>query len=258
MKTTLKLSLSFLFLLIFSAQTFAQGQERSVERFDKLHVSSAIDVKLRLDSRQSIALEGDNEALEKIEVFVRNGTLIIRRDQDDSWWKRWWKDNNNGSIVAYISTPALKEIEASGACDVTGEGIFKADDMRLEANGASDIRLEVEAARLDIEASGASDVVVSTQSNVVNVDCSGASDVRLKGSTNEFSAEASGASDVKAKELQTRSASVRASGAGSCYVAVSESIKANASGGSSVYYYGEPERVSVSSSGGGSIKKRSL
>lgn len=241
-----------------SAQTFAQGQERSVERFDKLHVSSAIDVKLRQDSRQSISLEGDDEALEKIEVFVRNGTLIIRRDQDESWWKRWWKDNRDESIVAYISTPSLKEIEASGACDVTGEGLFKGSDMRLKASGASDIRLDVEAARLDIEASGASDMVVSTQSTTVNIDCSGASDVRLKGSTQEFTAEASGASDVHAQELQTKNASVRASGAGSCYVAVSESIKAQASGGSSVYYYGEPERVAVSSSGGGSIKKKSL
>jgi hypothetical protein len=124
---------------------------------------------------------------------------------------------NTNRLVAKISLPELNGLNVSGASRARISGVV-ADDLKLEASGAS--RIEI------------------------------------SGVAEEVDADLSGASRLEAGNLQVERAEVDASGASTANVFVSESIKAEASGASSISYAGNPKSVDKNASGASSVSAR--
>ncbi len=112
-----------------------------------------------------------------------------------------------------------------------------------------------ELSALDI--SGAS---VATVSNVkadsLKLNASGASKIKIDGEADNLDSDASGASKIDAEDLKVENADINASGASNTTVSVTNELKADASGASTIYYTGEPTNVSPKTSGASSVKKK--
>ncbi len=90
----------------------------------------------------------------------------------------------------------------------------------------------------------------------LKLNAGGASKIKINGEAKKLESETSGASEIDAEKLKVEDAETEASGASSVTVSSANELKANASGASSVYYTGEPKNIIQDSSGASSIKKK--
>jgi hypothetical protein len=204
-------------------------QTRNVSNFTGVEVSSAINLYIKQDSAYSVKVEIDDNLQPYIIVSEANGILYIKQENNTSL-------DATGKIKVYVSAPAFKYLEASGACRIIGENtLTSADAVDIHLSGASDAKLELKAPKVSAELSGASDIT-------------------LQGETRDLSIDGSGASHAKCFELSSENTDVDLSGASSAEVIASVKINAKASGASDVRYKGNGA-VNQDVSGAGSVKK---
>jgi hypothetical protein len=234
----MKSFLIFLFIA-FTIQSFGQtiindknAEVRNVGTFSGIKVSGGIDVYLSQSEDYALAVSASEDKYrDNIKTEIQNGVLNISYDGGTSRY------NANRRLRAYISFKTLESLEASGATDFIINGTFKANSIRLKLSGACDIK-------------GTVDI------NNMQLDLSGASTVKIDGRVQNLKIDASGASDVKNYELIVGNCVADLSGASDVKITINKSISAKASGASSLYYKGNPERKDISSSGASNISQR--
>lgn len=214
----------------------ANAEARTATNFSAIEVSGAIDLYLSQGTEEGIAISAASDELKcRFRTEVNNGTLHIFFDTKGFNWKTW----GNTKSKAYITFKDLKRIEANGACNVIVAEPIKLNDLKIDCSGASDFRGEVTIGNLIISASGASNI-------------------RLAGKADKATMEASGASYIKAYDLKTDVCRAEASGAANIRITVNKELKAEASGGASIYYKGEVSIRDVNTSGGASVKMKAV
>jgi len=232
----------YLFLfIIFSSAAFSQetvindanAQVRSVTAFSGIKVSGGIDVYLSQGDDYSLAVSASEDKYrDNIRTEVKNGVLDIWYDND-----HWGKNSGNKKLRVYLSYKTLERIEGSGACDFIINGTLTSNSIRVKLSGASDIKGAVKIVNL-------------------SMDLSGASTVALNGSAENMKLDASGASDIKNYDLQVENCIAKLSGASDVRLKITGSITASASGASTLYYEGDPDRKDIATSGASSVSQR--
>jgi hypothetical protein len=224
--------------LLFSTMLFAQkqindpnAQVREAKDFHAISVSSSFDVYLTQDNSEAVAVSASEpKYVAEITVEVRNGVLHIGWQHKGRW------NNGNKKLKAYISFKNIDKLTASGACNVNIVGSIKAQELKVNLSGASDVKGQIETSRLSF-------------------DLSGASDARISGTASTLDIEASGASSFKGYELSTDKCDAKASGASDIKVTVNKELSANASGASDIHYKGNGVIVDIKTSGASSISR---
>ena len=232
----------FLFLLLIAFGTAGLAQKtindpnvevREAKNFQAIELSNAFDVYLTQSNEESVAVSAaEPKYRENIKVEVKGGVLIIRYDNKGKW------NTGNKKLKAYISFKQLNRLNVSGACDVYIVDDWKAENLKLDLSGASNLKGKMEAQKLMI-------------------DLSGASDLTLTGTVGQLNIEASGASDFKGFDLAVDFCNARASGASDIKITVNKELSAEASGASDVKYKGSGLIRDVKTSGASSISRRS-
>ena len=142
----------------------------------------------------------------------------------------------NKQLKAYISFKKIDRLDVSGASDIYVQGTIKADELKIDISGASNMRGKLEARKMTIDLSGASDMTVS-------------------GSSSQLTIDASGASKFKGADLATDFCNARATGASDIRITVNKELSAHASGASDVKYRGEGVIRDIKTSGASSISR---
>ncbi len=236
------LFMKFLFVLLFSASSmnlFAQtvindknAQVKETTSFTGIKVSGGIDVYLSQSNEYALAVSAsDAKFRDNIKTEVVNGILNISYNSGSL------RFNEDRKLRAYISFKTLESLEASGASDIIINETLKAQNLKLKLSGASDMKGNLKAENLI-------------------VDMSGASTVKIAGTVTNLKIDASGASDIKNYTLSADNCIATISGASDVKITVNKTISAKASGASSLYYKGNPERKEIESSGASSISQR--
>ncbi len=204
-------------------------ENRKAGTFIGVDVGGSIDLYVKQDSARSVRVEADENLMQYIEVKMEGDKLVIQP-------KDGYNLSGSKHIKVYVSSPVLNKLEASGACDIIGEGLLSStDEIIMDVSGASDVELELKAPK-------------------VSAEITGASNLKLKGQTKELYISGSGASHAKCFELLSENVKVDVSGASSADVFASVKLNADATGASDVRYKGNAA-VSQSASGAGSVKK---
>ncbi|MGZ5273810.1 MAG: head GIN domain-containing protein [Kaistella sp.] len=232
---------SFFTLLIFSSCRFmgwkginGSGnivtQSRETEKFNSIDVSGAIDIYVKQDSvQQSIKVETDDNLQEYIDIHEDNGVLYISQRDNYSL-------DPSKKIKVYVSAPYFRRFDISGASNIYSENkLVSSETLDIEMSGASEVKLDVKAPR-------------------INADITGASSVKISGETKDFNVEGSGASDIKSFDLMTENTTIDISGACSAEVFASVKLDVQASGASGIKYKGNAA-VNQDVSGASSVKK---
>ena len=235
-----KILLPFLFAMALFPTGFAQktindanAEVRLAKDFHAIEVSSAFDVYLTQSNEESVAVSASEvKYRDKIKVEVRGGVLVIRYDNQGKW------NTGNKKLKAYISFKDINKLEVSGACDVYIVDNWKADNVKIDLSGASNLKGKIDGQKL-------------------MVDLSGASDMTLSGTMGQLDIEASGASGFKGYDMVVDYCDAKASGASDIKITVNKELSAEASGASDVNYKGSGLIRDVKTSGSSSISKRS-
>lgn len=204
------------------------SQVRTHANFTGVEVSDAIHLYVKQDSAFSVKVEADENLQQHIIITESNGVLRIREEDGTNL-------NATGKIKVYVSAPAFKYLDASGATKIIGQNELTGDVIDIDVTGASNAELQLKTPK-------------------VSVSMSGASNVLLTGLTKDLKITGSGASDANCFDLLSETADVDVSGASKADVFASVQLRADASGAGDVRYKGNAT-VSQSTSGAGSVKK---
>lgn len=186
----------------------AKTEMRNLSGFKKIKAGGAINLQVGAQKDFGLTVEADDNLLEHITTVVSGDTLIIGSQG---------KISPTSEIKINVWLPELVDLEISGASTATVTGI-NTDSLKLEASGASKIKIDGEVKTLETDASGAS--------------------------------------GIDAENLKAENAHAEASGASSVTVNAVNQIDAIASGASTVAYTGNPQNITQNSSGASTIKKK--
>lgn len=205
-------------------------EQRTVSSFDRVEVEGAIDVYLMQGEMKPVEIEGDDNLLSYVELEQTGDRLVIKN-------RSGFNLDPSGDLKVYLTVPAYESIEVSGACNIYSQAkITNNKNIKLGVSGAGDIKLDIDAPRIEITSSGAGKV-------------------NLKGETKDFSLDLSGASSVHCYDLLAENTKVEISGAGNAEVYASVKLDAEVSGAGTIKYKGNAKDVSQHVSGAGSVSK---
>lgn len=180
--------------------------------------------------------------------------MIIRLGENGSWfnWKKW----GNYKTKAYVSIKDIDAITASGASDVHLINTIESPKIRIKLSGASDLKGDISGGTIIYDITGASDCKSSVDANTIAITGSGASKIELAGKVDDLSVVISGASDARLYNLNSKGAILKSSGASSIQATVTEILKANSLGASSIDYKGNPSVKESNTSGASNIRHK--
>jgi hypothetical protein len=205
-------------------------EDRSVSDFKNVDISGAAKVLVSQGDHPSVKIEADENLLQYMEVIQTGDKITIRE-------REGFHLLPNNDMKIYVTAPVFNNIEASGACDIIGQGkLSNPEPLNIHVNGAGDIRMEIDAPRLE-------------------ADVSGSGSIFLKGETREVSLDLTGAGDAHCYDLKAENTKVDITGAGSADVYASVRLDADVSGAGTVNYKGNAGQVNQHVSGAGSVHK---
>ena len=228
-------------------------QLRKLPNFTSIRVSNAIELFISQSNKTEVAVSAKSEEYRnRIITEVSGGTLIIRM-ADNRWWKF---GNEDYRIKAYVSVKDLYAITASGATNIKIVNGLSSEKLKINLEGASDLKGDIKAGTLLADLSGASSFKGTVQANAFSMKGSGACAFEASGSGDDLILDVSGASSVKMYDYLVKGASVDASGASSVKINVSGILKLHATGASSIDYKGAAAIKDMQSSGASSVRHR--
>ncbi len=237
MKTTFIITLLSLFAFTTSACNKIKPskkittEERTVEAFEKLHVSNAFNVSVTYGSATSkLTVEANDNLMKHIITELDGDYLVIKLDPKISV-------KSNATLKINITVPKLTEIKASGASSVEFLSELSTSNLNLNLSGASALKGDVNLTSC-------------------NFNLSGASNIDVTGSINTAKATLSGASSIGNYNCSIDTLSINLSGASSGSLTVNELININASGASSLNYKGNGTINNKELIGASSINKK--
>lgn len=182
------------------------SEKRALADFNAIEVGGVFDVEVVAQKEFSVEVEADDNLLQYIRTEVNGGTLEIRTKK---------RISPKSKIRVRVSAPNIESLHTSGASKLS---------------------------------------LANVKNDLLKVDASGASKIKIDGETRNLEVELSGASRLNAENLKAENVSVDGSGASSAAVNVSGDLKADLSGASKVTYTGNPRNLEKSTSGASSVR----
>ena len=186
----------------------SKTETRDLSGFEEIEAGGAVNVEVSVQKDFSVTVEADDNLIQDIKTEINGNALKIYSEA---------RISPKTKINVKISMPEINAVDLSGASTAVVSNV-KSDSIKLEASGASKIKIDGEA--------------------------------------NSLESYASGASGINAEGLKVENADIEASGASNTTVWANEELKADASGASSIYYAGEPKNLLQNSSGASSVRKK--
>ena len=201
-------------------------ETREAAPYDQIDVSGAFDIFIRPGNYSAVTVNADENLLEYIETYVKNGELHVSTKERVSHFEK---------LELYLTMQEFNGAELSGACELETHGALSGGDVDLDFSGAVEADIEVNCASL-------------------NADMSGACELSLKGGASNAKYEISGAGQVNAQDFKTNKCEIEMSGAGEAYVYVTQKLDVEVSGAAEIYYKGNPGEINRKVSGAATIK----
>ena len=217
--------------------------------FTNVEVGYAFQVDITSADSYLVRLTVDDNLYEYLDISKRGDTLHIRLKPDHNYISTTRK--------ATISLPDLRRLGLSGASKASVSGFSSTHSLDFDLSGAS--RVDISNLKTDdtlFEVSGASKVSGDIEMTDGRFDLSGGSSLELRGSANDVSIKSSGGSNLMLHDFSIVDAKVNLSGASNATVNASGSVGGDLSGGSKLYYTGNPTQVSVNASGGSTMSRK--
>jgi len=246
-----------LFLLILGLMpvvAFSQKREsRPVSNFTGIDASSLFEITVTKGNTESLEIEAGDNVLPYVRSEVHDGVLHLFLDEN-------YQLESIFGLKAFIVMKNLDNVSLSGACKLTASDTFTSDKFKADCSGISNMTVNVNTGQLSVETSGGCNIAINANvtgdaklnasgisklwgelkaSNVVFTSSGGCS-FEFTGSASSFKMDVSGTSTVKAENFTVKNAVIVSSGASQVTVNVTDRLKVNSSGATSVYYKGSP------------------
>jgi len=192
-------------------------ENRDVRGFDRVNLAGFGEVTIEVGDEESLTVTTDDNIMPYVRTEVKNNTLVL--DFDEKGFVRNY--NSTDGIKFKVVVKELSRVSISGAGSMTINEL-ETENLQVDLSGAGTLKVNsLTADELVIHQSGAGTVVVSGK--VIGQELSH-----------------SGLGSFFAADLESETAIVEISGAGSATLWATESLDVDISGLGHVVYYGNP------------------
>ena len=204
------------------------SSNRPLDKAEKIRVQGAVDVIIAPGS-PSIRVEADENLIPYIETTMEDNWLEIKTRNDVNL-------HTSNSIKVYVTTPLVSDLKLTGSGNITGNGKFATnDDMTISITGSGDIRMEVNAPK-------------------VEADVTGSGNLHIAGETQNLDINVTGSGNYEGQDLKAENAVAKVSGSGDINLFADSHLKATVNGSGNIKYKGSPN-VDSHVAGSGSVAK---
>ena len=195
-------------------------ESREVSGFDRVNLSGFGQVTIEVGDKESLTVSTDDNIMPYVRTEVKNDTLTL--DFDDKGINRSYNPTDGIKFTLVVRELSRVDISGAGSMEVNE---LETESLRVDLSGAGTLEVSsLIADELVIHQSGAGSVVVSG---------------KVKGQ--ELSQ--SGVGSYHGADLESETAIIEISGAGSATLWATESLDVEISGLGHVVYYGNPRIV---------------
>ena len=199
--------------------------------FDKIALRGPHDVIVTVGGAASVRAEGDTAMLERMEINVEGGELVIGSKRRNGW--SWGGRGEKPKVVVHVTVPAL------AAASIEGSG-----DIRID---------KVEGERFGGAIGGSGDLTIgSVRVRDADFSIAGSGGISARGTAERADISIAGSGDVDAGELLARTAKVSVMGSGDVRANASESAHVSVMGSGDVTMTGTA-KCTVSKMGSGDV-----
>jgi hypothetical protein len=188
----------------------AVSRNFTVGSFDQIEVSGPYDVDVRTGGNPSVAVKGPQNLVERMDVRVENGRLLIRPRKEQGRFQ--W--GSRGHVEVRVTAAGLRGAEITGAGDIRIDRVT-GRDFKAGIRGSGDLSIEaLEANAFAASIAGSGDIRASAgRAEQVDLKIGGSGNIDTQGVTaKSASATISGSGNIAATATDT--AAVRIYGAG--------------------------------------------
>ena len=275
----MKKNISLIPILSLCAALFAGGQSENdghsiqfnEKDFDSIRNEISADLQIQLGGKWKVEAFGDPADLRKLNVFVRNGKLIIRRKHFI------FPLGPMGPIRFDIAMPSADlhrvSLSSSGSAEIIGD--LKADNTVLETSSSGAIKAGGEVRNLslrssssgnihfkgncdsiDLKLSASGDITVNAVTDVIDAVLSSSGSVYIEGSAAETELAISSNGDFLGNGFTTNDIDLKISSSGNAEMTVTGEINATLSSSGNFYYHGDPLIGKIKTTSSGKLIKK--
>ncbi|MGE5393754.1 MAG: head GIN domain-containing protein [Candidatus Saccharibacteria bacterium] len=201
---------------------------RQVGDFDEIEVSRGMNVYINYGSPLKVEVVADENLHHDIitdedgDVLKIYATANIREAKEKK---------------VIITVDKLTVIKATSGSNIYTQNPFTTSHTEIKANSGSNITMEFNA-------------------DFLKARCSSGANIILSGVSKESELEASSGANLKAEALKSDKGILRVSSGSNVFATVTNQLKAKASSGGNIIYYGNPASISIEKSSGGNINQQ--
>lgn len=198
--------------------------------FNSVKSYGFFDIYLETGNDFKVEMEGDENILPYIDIYVENNTLHIRSKRNVSL-------NPEHDVKIYIDAPVFKLVSSSGSGDIKSTAqVLASDEIKFQVNGSGDIEVNVDAP-------------------TVVAEINGSGDAELRGNCRYFDGSIKDSGDIKAGNLKAEDVKIFIAGSGDAEVFASIALDVTIRGSGGVKYSGDP-KITQSVIGSGEIRRK--
>ena len=231
-----------------------ETRQYDFDEFIMVDIGSAFSYEIRKADNRSISITAGSNLFKYISVTESGQELDI--DISIPGITLWGNKSYRRPRVI-ITMPELARLDSSGATDGTVTGFRSDGELDISMSGASKVDLgDISVVTATVDMSGASQVTGYIQTDNIELEVNTASKVRLEGSTNYLTVEASGASKLELQDFISQNADITLRDASRGVFNLKETLDARVSGASTLEYTGEPVIGILDVTGASTFRKK--
>ncbi|GGE15987.1 DUF2807 domain-containing protein [Polymorphobacter glacialis] len=216
---------------LIPAAASAADRNYTVGTFDRIAVAGASDVQVITGKAISVRGSGEVAALDRLEVRVEDGELVIGNKKNSGW--NWNSLGQNGKTRFVVTVPMLRAAKVAGSGDVTVDRI-DTPEFGASVAGSGNLRLP------------------SVKSATTRFSVAGSGKVAAAGTSSETRASVAGSGDLDLAALKTATLSVSVSGSGNVNAFATTTASGSVAGSGDIRIRGGA-KCAISKAGSGSI-----
>lgn len=213
------------------AKSFSE-EDRPIGSFRGVATGGPITVKITMGNKESVRLEGDQEAISELTTEVISGILTIK---PKTKWNNWSRKFNSAHVTVYITAKKISSLTMSGSGNMEVENTINSPELVTTLSGSGGITASAN---------------VKTFTGTI----SGSGSMKLSGKADDSNLTLSGSGGFKGRDFAVNDLSAQISGSANVYITANKNIEAVISGSGSIRYSGNAA-VKKTIIGSGSIRK---
>ena len=239
-----------------------------MRNFRGVEVRLNANVTLTQGNDWDLKVRGDEGDLEDLDIYIRGGNLVIRRESLFNFMGR------PDDLEVAITFPTIERVVLSSDGSVRTTDLMEVRNLELSLSGSGEMVIEAIADTIDGTSSGSGDFDFRGRSDRLLFDTTGSGDSRieiranrsdirstgsgrleLRGLTDLMTMRVTGSGRIRADQFETKEADIAITGTGDVAVHVTDRLEARLTGTGDLQYRGDPSSTDFQITGTGRIRR---